>query len=406
MKNKRNSLVKVCISLLLMLGLILPSQLTTTSAQAASKPSIESEMTISAGTIRGDSYMYFKSDKNVLEVYNPVKKATYSFKSSNTNVLKLKASGSKVTLTGLKAGTATITCQQKLNGKTTKVGTCKVTVKAAEVYSETYDGLPMGKGQGVYVYYGYRNNDATYTFSSNSKNFTMKEVVTKEKGSKDMYFVTQSYTAKKPGTYTVTVKETYNKKTRTVGKLKYEVIKATVAKEYELYEKDYIGAFSLVYNSRGDVKYLFDDGDANVVEFSVNEDGGVLMTAKKAGTVTVNIYEDATKPDKSKLIGSCKVTVKELKLESVDYYLSDTSTYVDGRALEYQIYKYPENAPEEVTVTSSDPSIATVGEMDEYYYGQITPVGEGTVTITITCGDITKTETITVYADEDAMYGW
>jgi hypothetical protein len=406
MKNKRNRLFKVCISLLLMIGFILPSQLTTSSAQAASKPSIESEMTINAGSIRGESFVYLKSDKQVLEVNNPVKKATYSFKSSNTGVVKLKASGSKVYLTGLKAGTSTITCEQKLSGKTTKVGTCKITVKAAEAYSESYDGMSLGTSKGIYVYYGYRNCDATYTFTSNSKNFTMKEVVEKEKGSKDNYLVQQSYTAKKAGTYTVTVKETYNKKTRTVGKFKFEVKKATVAEEYELYEEDYIGAFSLIYYSRGDVSYLFDDGDASVVEFYNGEDGGVYMVGKKPGTVTVKIYEDATKPDKSKLIGSCKVTVKELKLESLDYYLFDTQSYVGGSAIGYQVYKYPTNAPEQVTVTSSDPSVATVGEMNEDFYGEITPVGEGTATITITCGDITKTETIKIYADEDAMYAW
>ncbi len=405
MRHKRTSFIKACISLLLVMGLILPSQLAAVNVQAAAKPSIDSERVISTGSIRGDSNLYVKSDKNVLEVYNPVKKATYSFKSSNESVLKLKASGTKVYLTGLKAGTATITCQQKLNGKTTKVGTCKVTVENSAVYAESYDGLPLGTWEGFYVYYGYRNCDATYTFTSNSKNFTMKEKVTKEEGTKDTYFAKQVYTAKKAGTYTVTVKETYNKKTRIVGKLKYVVKKATVAESEEMYTGDDIWAFGMINFYRNDVNYLFDDGGTGVVEFYTKEDT-VYMKAKKPGTVTVKIYENATSPDKSKWIGNCKVTVKELKLEELDYYFYDTETYVGGSSIGFQVYKEPYNAPEAITVTSSDPAVAKVDGLNEDNYGEIIPVSEGTVTVTITCGDIKKTETITIYEDEDAMYGW
>jgi ribosomal protein S18 acetylase RimI-like enzyme len=92
----------------------------------------------------------------------------------------------------------------------------------------------MGTDETVLVYYQYRNCDATYTFTSDSKNFVVKETIKKDPGSNGVYIVAQTYTAKKPGTYTVTVKETYNKKTRVVGKVEYEVKKATVYEEYSL----------------------------------------------------------------------------------------------------------------------------------------------------------------------------
>jgi hypothetical protein len=403
-RQRKNTLFNALICMILFAALLLPTGLTTTKVQAAAKPSIDSKMEMGTGSIYAADYVYEKDAKYTLEVYNPVKKATYSFTSSKKDIVTVKTNGTKAYLTGVKAGTATITCQQKLNGKTTKVGTCKVTVKNATIYAESYDGLPMGTNESVLIYYGYRNCNATYTFTSNSKNFVMKEYSRKDPGSDGIYLVVQSYTAKKPGTYTVTVKETYNKKTRVVGKAEYEVKKATVSDEYPLYEEDVIGAYSLIYNSRADVDYFFEIGDDAIIELNENEDGGKLLKAKKAGTTTIKIYEDATKADESKLIGTCKITVEELKVESISVDFYDTETYVDGDNIEFSVYKEPYNAPDKITVTSSDPSIATVSEIDEEGCGEIIPVGEGTVTITITCGEFTQTETITVYADEDAMY--
>ncbi|MGF7143422.1 hypothetical protein HNQ56_001845 [Anaerotaenia torta] len=404
MKYQRTKLLKVIVSFLLVMGLLLPSQLPAASVQAAAKTTIDSEMMIGTGSTWSEFGVYQKDAKYVLEVSNPVKKATYSFKSSDEKVLKLKASGTKVYLTGLKKGSATITCSQKLNGKTTKVGTCKVTVVDPSLYAEEYDGLPLGTASGMFIYYECRNNDATYTFTSSDKNFSMKEKVVKSE-LMNGYYPEQTYTAKKAGTYTVTVKETYNKKTRTVGKLKFVVKKASVAKEYGIDAGEIIGAFSLVNNARADVKYYFEADDTGVVIVKADGDGFILE-AKKPGTATVKVYENASSAAKDKLIGSCKVTVKELKAEDLSCDLSSDETYVGDDAIILHVYKEPYNAPEAITVTSSDSSIAEVGELDEDGRVEITPVGEGTVKITITCGEITKTETITVYADEDAMYGW
>jgi len=402
-RQRKITLIKALFCLLFA-AIILPIGLTTTKAKAAAKPSITSKMNIGTGSIGCADYVYEKDNLYTLEVSNSVKKATYSFTTSNKDIVTVKAKGAKANLTGVKAGTATITCQQKLNGKTTKVGTCMVTVKNATIYAESDGGLPMGTNKSVLVYYGYRNCDATYTFSSDSKNFAMKEYTEKQAWLDGAYMVKQSYTAKKPGTYTVTVKETYNKKTRVVGKAEYVVKKATVLEVNTLYEEESIGAYSLIYNSRTDVNYFFEIGNDSIVELNKNDSGGLLLNAKKAGTTAIKIYEDATKPDESKLIGTCEIIVKELKVESIDTDFYDTETYVGGDSIGFEVYKEPYDAPDKITVSSSDPSIATVSELDEDGCGEITPISEGAITITITCGEFTKTQTIIIYADEDVMY--
>lgn len=398
-KSKRIS--KFLVAMLLLVSLILPAELLTNVAQAAAKPSIEAKMTIGTGSIVGAYDYYSKSYNYSLSVNNTVKNATYSFTSSNAKVVTVKASGSKAILTGLKAGTATITCNQKLNGKTTKVGTCKVTVLNSSLYTQdSIPELPLGTSYAREpVEFANRNNNAVYTYTSDNKNFTMKESLSEFD---DMYFIKHSFTAKAPGTYTVTVKETYNKTTRTVGKLKYIVKKATVEKQSTMDLGDDILGLDLISKYREDVNYFF-SGDNDNIEVHIQNKFGYLK-AKGVGTTTIKIYEDATKADESKLIGTCTMTVKEVVLESIDCDFDETETNVGGEAIGFEVEKTPYNAPGTITVTSSNPSVATVSEVDEAGSGKITPVSAGTTTITITCGDITKTQTITVYEDEEDEY--
>jgi hypothetical protein len=399
-KQKSRNIFKALIGFMVFALLVLPNGIGAGTAKAADKPYISSEETIGKGSINVDGPFVAKNDYQMLEVYSPVKKATYSFTTSDKSVVTVKTKGTKAYLTGLKAGTAKITCNQKLNGKTTKVGTCKVTVKNPVFGSDySYDPIPVGSMEGFLIYGSYRNYDATYTYTSNSKDFTVIEKIEKEKGTKNNYLIKQTYTAKKPGKYTVTIKETYNKKTTKVGEISFVVKKATVVEENSMYVTESAWAFNLINLYRSDVDYLFDFGEEDIVEFYV-EEGTVYYKGKKPGTVTVKIYEDVTAPDESKLIGSCKITVKENKIEDIEAYFYETETTVGGEPIGFEVEKYPSQAPEAVTVTSSDTKIATVSEIVDNY-GEITPVSKGTVTITITCGEFTKTETITVNAAED-----
>jgi hypothetical protein len=394
---KSNRFIKVFVVMMLLVALILPTEMLANVAQAATKPSIETKMTIGTGSIVGAYDYYSKSNNYVLNVYDTVKNATYSFTSSNTKVVTAKASGTKAILTGVKAGTATITCNQKLNGKTIKVGICKVTVLSSSLYTQDFiPELPLGTSYAKQpIEFDNRNNDAIYTYTSDNKNFSMKENLKFFDG---MYFISHTFTAKATGTYTITVKETYNKSTRTVGKLKYIVKKATVEKESTIDLGDDLLGLDLINNYREDVNYFFSGDNENVEGYL--QYNSVYLKAKSVGTTTIKIYENATKADESKLIGTCKITIKEVVLESLDCEFDETETNVGGETIGFEVNKAPDNAPGTITVTSSDPSVATVSEVVEEGFGKITPVSAGTTTITINCGDITKTQTITVYEEE------
>lgn len=397
-KNKR--IIKLIVIMMLLATLILPADILTNVAQAATKPSIDTSITIGTGSIVGNFDFYSKADdKYSLTVSSPVKNATYSFTSSNTKIVTVKTSGTNAYLTGIKAGTATITCNQKLSGKTTKVGTCKVTVVNSSLYKQDYiPELPIGTGTlSEAIAIKNRNNDATYTFTSDNKNFSIKETIKVFDG---MNFINHSFTAKAAGTYTVTVKETYNKVTRTLGKVKYIVKKATVSPEDTLDLGANKDVFELINNYRTDVKYYVVTENENIINLIV-EDGALYLTGNAVGTTNIKVYENATKADKSKLIGNCKLTVKEVVLENLNCDFEETETYVNGDPIEFYVEKEPYNFPGAITATSSDTSVATVASANEDGTFKVTPVGAGTTTITITCGNITKTQSITVSENSD-----
>ncbi len=397
-KSKR--IIKLLVVVMLLAALILPTNMLTNVVQAATKPSINTTITIGTGSIVGNFDYYSKTeDKYSLSVSSPVKNATYSFTSSNTKIVTVKASGTNAYLTGIKAGTATITCNQKLSGKTTKVGTCKVTVVNSSLYKQdSIPELPLGTGMlPEAIEINTRNNDATYTFTSDNKNFSIKETIKVFDG---MNFINHSFTAKAAGTYTVTVKETYNKVTRTLGKLKYIVKKATVPANETIDLGANIDAYQLINNYRTDVKYFVVTEDENIISGNV-ENGVLYLTGKTVGTTNIKIYENTTKADQSKLIGTCKLTVKEVILENLICDFDETEAYIGGDPIEFYVEKEPYNFPGTINVTSSDTSVATVASVDEDGTFEVTPVGAGTTTITITCGDKTKTQDITISANSD-----
>ncbi|MFW5672658.1 MAG: hypothetical protein ACOCM8_10300, partial [Acetivibrio ethanolgignens] len=205
--------------------------------KAAAKPVLSnSKMTIGIG-----------SNDYRLSVKNAKKGASYTFVSGNKKVATIKKSGTAGYITGVKAGKTTITVKQKLKGKITIVGKCSLTVKASSVEASRYsENLELGKdillndpekmseydAYNTFCSIQYYNPAAKYTFQSNSSNFEISEVELFEVGRYTL--CGGKYTAKKPGTYTVTLKETYQKKTRTVGKFKVTVQDADIPDSLEM----------------------------------------------------------------------------------------------------------------------------------------------------------------------------
>lgn len=409
-------LVFMALCCALMVGsLLLPSP----TAEAATKATISStKMTVPVGKM--DSKVYWNissweiSNAQKLTVKNKVKGATYQFVSSNSKVVKVDKAGGYIT--GVKAGSATITCTQTYKTKKTTVGKCVVTVKNATLTS--YEGeFPIGdNGYDIIhsfasmdplFYIGYRNPDATYTVTSDSKNLTMKEVKYDASKVEDLtdsaeyqevltdfigkkYFYGYQFTAKKAGTYTITVKETYNKKTKTLGTFKIVIKDATIAaQETKLLLGSYLDVFKLINFARTDILYYFD-----IVNYDVtNEENNVLdfeeygdylyLYGNKTGTAEVTIREGS---EDGPVLGTVTIVVAEVPCESITLEYEEYTAYVDGYLyIDYELN--PWDTTDKVTIESDNPEVLKVEYDEEYEYWAYTPLKVGEANITIKCGN-------------------
>ncbi len=243
----KNKLFQRAITLLVIVTLIVPLFSGVKTTLAASKPELLSnKMTIGLGSygMIGDVDEYYakKKTRYVLEVYKSNEKASYTFISSDENIVKVKKEGTKGYLTGVNPGTANVTVKENLDGKTTEVGTCEITVSEATfgfasgeevtVYLEDATDLYQHVSSNGRIMIRYYNPKATYLFEVDGEGLKIEE--TKEKikipkaylgmmndgdGRKPgAYYVRRLLvTAERVGEYTVTVKELYKGNTRKLG---------------------------------------------------------------------------------------------------------------------------------------------------------------------------------------------
>lgn len=407
---------KKTLVLLLALTLAIPA-VNGVEAKAASKPTLSSKkMTIGIGSY-GDTYGAFHKTetKYKLTVENQKKGASYTFTSSNKKVVTVKTSKNVGYLTGVKAGSANITVKQKLKGKTTTVGKCKVTVKKTTV-SAGYmaDSLAVGCDvevgnaysldspySSVCVFKNY-NPSAKYTYESNSKNFKMSQKKVKMSEDANSYFgYIQKYTATEPGTYTVTVKETYKKKTRKVGTVQITVYGATIAEnqpEIKFGVGDEFSLSDLIQYGHSSIDGLGSIWLADVAEDGILEivsDYDATLRAAKTGTTELKFYMNKN-GEFGDFLGSVKVVVEEVEVLDINVDdLADKNFYVNW---EDSIKDYVSVVTStggyyngDITFTSLDENVIKVAED-----GSCTPVAEGKATIIITAGDITKEAEVTV----------
>ena len=270
------------------------------------------EMTIgigSYGTYHSD-FSYSKKDKYKIVVVNSKKKATYTFTSSDKKVVTVKKDKNIGYLTGVKAGKATITVKQKLNGKTTTIGKCKVIVEKATV--DVGFSASIGKGSTYLCMMSYINPEAKYTYECKDKNFSAKDVRVEDTENEGFYYIRQECNIKKAGLYTVTVKETYNKKTRTLGKVEIYVPEVIEEAEQSVSKGEELG---LWINYQGDYTYEVIAGK-DLVKVSEDEYGGTYVKALKLGEVKVKFwsYDKKTKK-KGKALGTFIITITEASEE-------------------------------------------------------------------------------------------
>jgi hypothetical protein len=388
---------------------------------AAKKAAVSSTaMTIPVGKL--DSKVFWNSSSweisngQKLTVKNPLKKAAYQFTSSSSAVVKIGKTGGY--LTGVKAGSATITCTQTYNGKKTTVGKCKVTVKNAGLTVSDYENeFPVGNGKfDLADYYSsedpmfnitYRNSKATYDVTSNSDDFTVKVIkydaskVKEVSSSKeyqevlksfigDRYFYGYEFTAKKAGTYTVTVKETYNKKTKTIGSFKIDVKDTSISEaKKELLLGNNLDVLSLISYQKANTDYYveikdFDEAkpENNVLRLSKNEMGTYLY-ANKTGTAEVIVKEGS---ETGTVIGTVTIVVTESPCESITLDSEEYTTYVGDESFSLSYSLEPWETTDKVTIESDKPAVLKVEYNEKEETWVYTPLKAGEVNITIKCG--------------------
>ena len=438
MQKQMTKLKLVLMAILLMFSVIAVNQGITgvTVAQAATKKASISttKMTIPVGKLKSGIYWteiktWDRGVAQKLTVKNSVKGATYSFTSSDKKVVTIGKDGGY--LTGVSAGTATITCKQTYQKKTTVVGTCKVTVKKASMiaYNDlgsdgdlgnpvvavgdgVYDMYSWFAGMDAFYYIGYRNPSAKYTFKSNSADFTMEEVKYSDKETAEFAGVDYSYgykyTAKKAGVYTITVQETYNKKSTKLGSFKVEVKDTYVEKdEIQLRMGDSTGIFSYVYYSKANTIYYFkvenyDESkpESNVVGLEYEdydtEKSNLLLFGQVPGTATVTVREGS---ETGEVIGTLKVKVYEAVCEEIVLESNELTTYVGDEYFYIYYDLEPYDTTDKVTIESDNTEILMVKYSDEEGW-VYSPLKAGTANVTIKCGTKTAVVKVTVTEEE------
>ncbi len=424
-------LMMMCCALLVSY-LFVPS---TVAEAAAKKATISAtKLTIPVGKLNSkicwNSSTWEISKAEKLTVNNKVKGATYKFTSSDTKVVQIGKDGY---LTGVKSGSATITCTQTLKNKNTTVGKCKVTVKNATLGTSDYENtFAIGSGAFdlAYLYIGmdplyhikYRNPNATYTLTSDSKEFTIKEVkydasmvkeVTDSKeyqvaikdyiGSR--YFYGYQYTATKAGSYTITVKETYNKKTKTLGSFKVEIKDPSISEpKVDLLLGDYLFVFDLL-NYEKEIMYYFEIKDFdetnqenNIIYHYETKDGLLYLYANKTGTADVIIREGT---EDGTVIGTVTITVSEAPCVGIEVDSNEYKTYVGDDYFYIDYSLKPWDTTDKVTFESDNPDVLKVeyNESEDYWF--YTPIKTGTANITIKCGDQSAVCKVTVEEEEE-----
>ncbi len=300
---------------ILILTFLISSISTGVSVNAATKTTIEDKkLTIGVG--KGIW------EPTTISLDNKID-ATYTFVSSNTKIVKVgKKNGD---LTGIKAGTASITVTQIYKKKSTKIGTCKVTViESAKVNNnvkdEWFTTLSENRTVELYLdsYFDCINTSAEYTVTSS--NTDVAKITGKANKGNKYSLSLQSAGA---GCTTLTVVQSYKGKTKTVGKVNIKVVDVyldageLVDKSFDILYDGYFAAYIKYPDGSKGCKLV--SSDENVIKIdnsNSNETTGTTVYEFEfvgKGTATLTYYEGET------IIGTRKITVTSVEATEAKY---------------------------------------------------------------------------------------
>lgn len=227
-----------------------------------------------------------------ITVKNKKAKSTLFYTSHNTKVAKVNKKG---TITGINKGTARVTVRYKKSGRYYKVGTFKITVKKATL-NTTYKAVSAHVGDKLTAtkYLNNINKSATYKITS-----TKTSVATGNSSGQ--------ITATKAGTTTLTIKEVYNKKTRTLGTISMTVTGATMkATSTKMGYDSSIDAFEFLENTENNVEYTFTSNSPALLDAN----NSILTTCSDLGTTQNCVVTfNEVRGNVTRVIGKLQVTV-------------------------------------------------------------------------------------------------
>lgn len=160
-------------------------------------------------------------------------KANYKFKSSDSTAVTVDESGFVM---GKKIGSANISISETYKGKTTKLGSVKVTVAGASVSEDTKD-VNVGVNSKSYltgiIDINNQNYKAIYTAESADSSIISGETVT-DTEMEEQYFVLKAAAV---GTTTLTVYEEFEGEKKSIGTVNITV-KEIQVEDFEFYSED------------------------------------------------------------------------------------------------------------------------------------------------------------------------
>lgn len=357
--------------------------------------------------------------------------AKYTYTSSNKKIATVTKDG---IVKGIKAGKAKVKIKQTLKKKTTTVGTVTVNVMKATIspYADTdAEMIHELVNQPGYFRSTYKDPaNCTVIRPENYLDYTNIKAVYKiySQDTKKLSLTSYGVVKNTSGTGTVklTIKETYKKKTRTVGTIKIKISNPSLYKETKDSKiivgnsalfRIFCGKFGIVLTETAeplsDVNEInaavhdgyepFDDDAVLKYEGFADFHNGITFQGKSPGNRYIHFYMyDFAKKQYTTLIDSAFLSVTDIpNAESVymdfqkdtdydpDYYNTEDGLQVSCySSRSYSITTEPYNYTGDFEVTSSDESVVTAfaqrssyGDASGKLY--LTYLNPGTSTITV-----------------------
>lgn len=264
----------------------------------------------------------FSQGVHQITIQNPVKGAKYVCTSSNKKVLSVKTKNNKINLTGVSAGSATITCKQTLKGKTTVVGKAKIIVHNAKavfvdpsnwnlgIYRREFSAISNGNS-GLGIQYYSTDDKVNYTFQVDKKGLTVKDEKAYNSDANNMINLYPT----KGGVFKVTVTQTYEKKKKTIGSISLNFKEPNIHKTQELYVDSAVSIADIMDYYSFEREYYLEANGQNLYQKDENNslyvDSANGIWGMKEGSFDVKIYDyHAQTKEKGKLLGTCTFIVK------------------------------------------------------------------------------------------------